>query len=196
VPASPIVGGACGAGGTAAEFVALGQAGCFLDQGARLFDVVVFNTQLPPPSIVLDPSPITITITNSVDRFADHPASSEVAFNQVPWAYAIWASYFDPEPTTGAYHEFFLEPGVLQFCRVATVACIGQQRTIPVIRYPYRPVNNLNFGQPWQDAPMGFTVTSVVPEPRMAGLTAGVLLLAALIYRNRMAHGVRNSSSR
>src|SRR4051794_34459567 len=45
--ASPIAGGSCGAIGTLAEFVALGDTGCYLHYGVRIYDIAV---SLPTPA--------------------------------------------------------------------------------------------------------------------------------------------------
>jgi hypothetical protein len=53
-----------------------------------------------------------------------------------------------------------------------------------VIQYNPGPAF-VHFEQVWQDQPMGFRITSAVPEPNLGGLLVGLLVLAVVVYRNR-----------
>jgi len=166
VAASPIAGGPCGGSGTLAEFVAIGDVGCFLLWGERIYDIQV---SLPTP---VD---LSTFLFGGPDSYGWYPPYSEATAHFIPAGATITVHWDAPRPTIGDWYQFdragnltttsfsnlYAEPGV-----------IVMRATIP-------------------DAYLGFRITQLAPEP---SAFLPLVICAALLLKRR--YGVRNSPSR
>ena len=95
--ASPISGGSCDGGGTLTEFIALGNAGCFLPHGVRIYDI---DVSLPGPAdlATFGFGPDTLNQSYSVANSGFYPIGA-----------VLTVSYQSPFPKVrGDWYEFNL----------------------------------------------------------------------------------------
>lgn len=104
--ASPIMGGPCGTTGTAAEFVALGHAGCNLVRdGARIYDIRLVTVGTVPGSFPEWPTLLDVAAPLAEVSLVDSVERTEILVNHVPIGPTLWLSYDSGRPTLGSWSE-------------------------------------------------------------------------------------------